>query len=375
MKNRYGPTTRSVGTRQPPDTGSGGAGLRSTLSSCATYTSGSGAIESPWRWRWRFQGRILESADGSTDLYDFQARSYDPSLGAFTSFDSVAGSAQNPLTLNRYLYALANPATLVDPDGHMARTYIYDADDQHRQSAASIAAARAAGQKYRDKLAADAEYEFMHRKSMPTTLSTGAVDKNSEAARRAKINKLEGYDVFDPFEALNHLESECSKNADRAACEARDAARAAIGPSEAQRAVSTAVDLAFTPGVTNGYCLDAGAGFGYGFGGSVCIYRGKDDKWGVTLGVTPIEGTAGFGASIFGSKQYSSASHVDELSGWASNSLLSGGEGVQVVGETTIGKAGDGQPVVTGGGGGGVGVGTPVEFTSGAQYTWVLFQW
>jgi hypothetical protein len=30
----------------------------------------------------------------------------------------VTGSAQNPLSLNRYLYALANPATLVDPDGH-----------------------------------------------------------------------------------------------------------------------------------------------------------------------------------------------------------------------------------------------------------------
>jgi RHS repeat-associated protein len=70
---------------------------------------------------WRFQGRMLESDIGSgTDLYDFGARSYDPSLGAFTSFDSVSGSAQNPLTLNRYLYASANPATLVDPDGHKA---------------------------------------------------------------------------------------------------------------------------------------------------------------------------------------------------------------------------------------------------------------
>ena len=75
-----------------------------------------GSITSPWR----FQGRILESADGSTDLYDFSARSYDPGLGAFTSFDSVTGGAQNPLTLNRYLYANANPATLVDPDGHFA---------------------------------------------------------------------------------------------------------------------------------------------------------------------------------------------------------------------------------------------------------------
>jgi RHS repeat-associated protein len=83
-----------------------------------TYT-GTGAIGSLWR----YQGRILESSPlttGGTDLYDFGARSYDPSLGIFTSFDSVSGSAQNPRTLNRYLYANANPATLVDPDGHYA---------------------------------------------------------------------------------------------------------------------------------------------------------------------------------------------------------------------------------------------------------------
>jgi RHS repeat-associated protein len=67
---------------------------------------------------YRFQGRILQSAEGSTDLYDFGARSYDPSLGTFTSFDTVSGSAQNPLTLNRYLYALGNPASFIDPSGH-----------------------------------------------------------------------------------------------------------------------------------------------------------------------------------------------------------------------------------------------------------------
>jgi RHS repeat-associated protein len=67
---------------------------------------------------WRYQGRMLESAPGTPALYDFSARSYDPALGTFTSLDSVAGSVQNPITLNRYLYADANPATLVDPDGH-----------------------------------------------------------------------------------------------------------------------------------------------------------------------------------------------------------------------------------------------------------------
>jgi RHS repeat-associated protein len=84
----------------------------------ATWTATSGSVKMPWR----YQGRILESAGtgSSTDLYDFSARSYDPSLGGFTSFDSVSGSAQNPLTLNRYLYANANPGTLVDPDGHCA---------------------------------------------------------------------------------------------------------------------------------------------------------------------------------------------------------------------------------------------------------------
>jgi RHS repeat-associated protein len=78
-------------------------------------TSITGSVPSPWR----FQGRILESVSGS-DAYDFGARAYVPDLGTFTSLDSVAGSAQNPLTLNRYLYADANPATMVDPDGHCA---------------------------------------------------------------------------------------------------------------------------------------------------------------------------------------------------------------------------------------------------------------
>jgi RHS repeat-associated protein len=82
-----------------------------------SWVAGSGSVAVPYR----YQGRRLQNAQDGTDLYDFGARSYDPDLGSFTSFDTVAGSAQNPLTLNRYLYASANPATMVDPDGHSAQ--------------------------------------------------------------------------------------------------------------------------------------------------------------------------------------------------------------------------------------------------------------
>ncbi len=69
---------------------------------------------------YRYQGRLDISPDTSQPVYDLGARFYQPSLGVFTQLDSVAGSAQDPLSLNRYLYAEANPATLIDPDGHIA---------------------------------------------------------------------------------------------------------------------------------------------------------------------------------------------------------------------------------------------------------------
>jgi RHS repeat-associated protein len=78
----------------------------------AAYDSG-GSFPTPWR----FQGRLDVSPDGHP-LYDFGARNYDPAIGAFTSLDTYAGAPGDPLSLNRYLYAEANPWTLIDPDGH-----------------------------------------------------------------------------------------------------------------------------------------------------------------------------------------------------------------------------------------------------------------
>lgn len=69
---------------------------------------------------WRYRGLLNIGADSLTGaLLDMNARDYSPQLGAFTQQDSVQGSAANPLSMNRFAYALANPATLIDPDGHM----------------------------------------------------------------------------------------------------------------------------------------------------------------------------------------------------------------------------------------------------------------
>jgi len=81
------------------------------------YTAGSGATETPWR----YQGRLDLSPDADEPLYDYGARRYRPSLGAFTALDTYPGSAADPRSMNRYLYAHANPTTLIDPTGHCVR--------------------------------------------------------------------------------------------------------------------------------------------------------------------------------------------------------------------------------------------------------------
>jgi RHS repeat-associated protein len=61
----------------------------------------------------------LERADGSPPCA-MGARMYAPSAGAFTSMDSHAGAAAAPASMNRFLCAGGDPASLVDPAGHTA---------------------------------------------------------------------------------------------------------------------------------------------------------------------------------------------------------------------------------------------------------------
>lgn len=58
--------------------------------------------------------------DSSTGLYYYQTRFYDPQIGRFISPDSNSPDPSYPRNLNRYCYALNNPTTFNDPDGHFA---------------------------------------------------------------------------------------------------------------------------------------------------------------------------------------------------------------------------------------------------------------
>jgi RHS repeat-associated protein len=72
-----------------------------------------GSATNPWRYR-----GLLDVSPNATPLYDMGSRYYSPQLGTFTQEDSVAGKAADPLSMNRFLYAEADPTTLIDPDGH-----------------------------------------------------------------------------------------------------------------------------------------------------------------------------------------------------------------------------------------------------------------
>lgn len=55
--------------------------------------------------------------DETTGLYYANARFYDPYVGEFISMDPAVGDPRRPLTLNKYLYANANPLVYIDPTG------------------------------------------------------------------------------------------------------------------------------------------------------------------------------------------------------------------------------------------------------------------
>jgi RHS repeat-associated protein len=79
----------------------------------ASWDSGAG-FPMPWR----FQSRLDLMSNPTDPLYEWSARYYLPAVGAFSQLDAYAGQVGDPRSLHRYLYAAANPWTLIDPSGH-----------------------------------------------------------------------------------------------------------------------------------------------------------------------------------------------------------------------------------------------------------------
>ena len=71
-----------------------------------------------------------EPYDSVTGLYLFGARYYDPTIGRFITEDSYSGNDNDPMTLNRYIYARDNPEKIVDPSGHFGHVMLTDYNDQ-----------------------------------------------------------------------------------------------------------------------------------------------------------------------------------------------------------------------------------------------------
>ncbi len=56
--------------------------------------------------------------DGSTGLYNYDARLYSPEIALFVTADILIKNAYDPQLLNRYAYTRDNPIKYIDPSGH-----------------------------------------------------------------------------------------------------------------------------------------------------------------------------------------------------------------------------------------------------------------
>jgi len=57
--------------------------------------------------------------DNEINLYNYDARLYDPMLGMFVTPDSIVPRMFDPQSLNRYSYCRNNPLIYIDPTGHV----------------------------------------------------------------------------------------------------------------------------------------------------------------------------------------------------------------------------------------------------------------
>jgi len=68
-----------------------------------------------WISVYKFTG---QEHDSEYELYNYNARLYDPVMGRFITPDTIVPDPYNPQSLNRYSYCINNPMIYVDPTGH-----------------------------------------------------------------------------------------------------------------------------------------------------------------------------------------------------------------------------------------------------------------
>ena len=78
---------------------------------------GSGALPTDHRYTGQTSDTTT-SASGGTGLLFYNARHYDPTIGAFTQADTIIPNPTTPATFNRYAYVTNNPTNHTDPSGH-----------------------------------------------------------------------------------------------------------------------------------------------------------------------------------------------------------------------------------------------------------------
>ena len=268
----------------------------------ATGTAGGTAVGAT---TWKYRGRLdVSPAALGTPLYAMGARLYDPGIGAFTSLDSYSGKAQDPLSMNRFLYAEANPAPLVDPTGHNVGCASSNSDmcdemmaSQHRGTAGGAVAARHAYRK-------DHKLEWDTGKGIKTARQMHQMDIAAAQAKKA-------------LQAAQRKEDQANADLQRAA------SPYITNKPNAYMTRNPLDNIDVVP-QSEGRCLNFGGGLGLQYGqGSICLASDLGGHYAVTFshGVGADTGgdiTLGVGGVV------STAPSVDD---WAGTSYSVGGAG------------------------------------------------
>lgn len=128
----------------------------------------------------KFTGHERDLENGQLDPLDYMhARYYSAQWGRFLSVDRVGGSARNPQTYNRYVYARNSPLKLKDPTG----LYFVLACEEDRQFFSEAIARGTRNRSSRERflfLANDSRRFELRTGSLPGTTS-GLFDPNPSA--------------------------------------------------------------------------------------------------------------------------------------------------------------------------------------------------